>query len=156
MSWRAASRRRAVGSTSSPVRSAVHSWGRRAGTWRASNRSWRPGAGLDRSLAGDLGVNLDENRMQAELGGTLAPALHSNGYALEAVHGVLGHLFDRGLHHVRAACDARNSASVRLLERAGFAFEGRSAESLWQRGEWTDLFLFGLLARNWKPQNFTS
>ncbi|MFZ3551719.1 GNAT family N-acetyltransferase [Streptomyces sp. 4.24] len=110
----------------------------------------------DRSLAGDLGINLHDNQMQAELGVTLAPAFHGKGYALEALHGILGHLFDRGLHHVRATCDARNTASARLLERTGFELEGCSTGSLWQRGEWTDLLLFGLLARNWKPQNFTS
>ncbi|WP_407842169.1 GNAT family N-acetyltransferase (plasmid) [Streptomyces sp. DSM 116496] len=110
----------------------------------------------DRSLVGDLGVNLDENLMQAELGGTLTPALHGQGYAIEALHGILGHLFCRGLHHVRAECDARNTASARLLERAGFDLEGRSTESLWQRGEWSDCLLFGLLARNWKPQSVAS
>lgn len=110
----------------------------------------------DQSLAGDLGINLHHNRMQAELGVTLAPALHGKGYALEALHGILGHLFDRGLHHVKATCDTRNAASARLLERAGFDLEGRSTGSLWLRGEWTDSLLFGLRARNWKPQNFPS
>lgn len=37
------------------------------------------GLRADRSLAGDLGVNLHDNRLQADIGYTLAPALHGRG-----------------------------------------------------------------------------
>ncbi|MFC5148908.1 GNAT family N-acetyltransferase [Streptomyces aureoversilis] len=107
---------------------------------------------VDRSLAGDLGVNLHDNRMQADLGYTLAPALHGQGYAIEAVRAVLGHLFRQGLHRVSAECDTRNTPSARLLERAGFTLEGRRPEFTMNinTGEWTDTLLYGLLARHWR------
>jgi RimJ/RimL family protein N-acetyltransferase len=101
-------------------------------------------------LAGDVGVNLHENRRQAELGFTLAPQWQGQGYATEAVRAVLLDAFGRrGLHRVSAECDARNHPSARLLERAGFQQEGHRPEFTWIKGEWTDDLLFGLLASRW-------
>jgi len=104
------------------------------------------------SLIGDLGVNLAENRQQAEIGFTLAAPFRGNGYASEAVGRILDHLFDdRGLHRVSAECDARNLASARLLERTGFVLEGRRREHTFIKGEWTDDLLFGILAGDRSP-----
>jgi RimJ/RimL family protein N-acetyltransferase len=105
----------------------------------------------DRSLIGDVGVNRHDNGMQAEIGFTLASAYQGHGYAVEAVRGVLDHLFaEEGLRRVSAECDARNVRSARLLERVGFRREGRRAANTWIKGEWTDDLLFGLLARHWQ------
>ena len=104
----------------------------------------------DGRLVGDVGVSLHENRMQAELGITLAPEQQGCGYAGEALRAVLGELFERrGLHRVSAECDARNLDSARLLERVGFRPEGRRPAHTWIKGEWTDDLLFGLLADQW-------
>jgi aminoglycoside 6'-N-acetyltransferase len=101
---------------------------------------------LDGVLIGDLGLNLDENLMQAELGFTLASAYQGRGYATEAVRGLLDDVFiERKLHRVSAECDARNAASARLLERVGFKQEGLRLSNSWFKGEWTDDLLFGLL-----------
>lgn len=105
----------------------------------------------DRCLAGDVGVNLHENRMQAEIGFTLAAGRQGHGYATEAVCALLRDLFERrGLHRVSAGCDARNRNSARLLERVGFLQEGRRRDFTWIKGEWTDDLLFGLLADRWR------
>jgi RimJ/RimL family protein N-acetyltransferase len=104
----------------------------------------------DRTHVGDVGVNLHDNRMQAEIGFTLAPAYHGRGFGAEAVRGVLDHLFRvRGLHKVSAECDARNAASVRLLERVGFTREGRLRQHSWIKREWTDDLIYGVLAHEW-------
>lgn len=101
---------------------------------------------LDGVLIGDIGLNLHENLMQAELGFTLAPEHQGKGYATEAVRGLLDQLFvERDLHRVSAECDARNTASARLLERLGFRQEGLRLSNSWFKGEWTDDLLFGLL-----------
>jgi RimJ/RimL family protein N-acetyltransferase len=104
----------------------------------------------DRVHIGDVGVDLHENRRQAEIGFTLAPAYQRHGYATEAVRAVLDHLFRvRGLHKVFAELDARNAASARLLERVGFTREGLRRSHTWIKGEWTDDLLYGLLADEW-------
>ncbi|MFG2402512.1 GNAT family N-acetyltransferase [Streptomyces lydicus] len=105
-------------------------------------------------MAGDLGVNLHDNRLRADIGYTLALALalHGQGYATEAVRAVLGHLFRRGIHRVSAECDARNTCSARLLARVGFDLEGRRPEFTrnMNTGEWTDTLLYGLLSSSWR------
>ncbi|HEY3562814.1 MAG TPA: GNAT family protein [Kribbella sp.] len=101
---------------------------------------------LDGVLIGDLGVNLADNLMQADVGFTFAAEFQGQGYASEAVRGLLHHLFvDRDLHRISAEADARNNASVRLLERVGFTREGLRLSNTWFKGEWTDDVLFGYL-----------
>lgn len=103
----------------------------------------------DGVLIGDVGVCVADNRMQAELGFTLARAYHGRGYATEAVRCVLDRVFAAGLRRVSAECDTRNTGSARLLERLGFRWEGHRRRHTWLKGEWTDDALFGLLAEDW-------
>lgn len=109
-----------------------------------------------RTLIGDIGVNLAENRIQAEIGFTIAIAYQGQGYAAEAIRRVLEHLFgDRGLYRVSADCDARNLPSARLLTRLGFRQEGHHLGHVWLKGEWTDDLLFGVLATDWSTPYIT-
>ncbi|MEU4219667.1 GNAT family protein [Actinoplanes sp. NPDC026623] len=98
---------------------------------------------------GDVGVNLNDNLRQAEIGYTIAPEHQGHGYATEAVRAVLDHLFRRGLHKVSAECDARNVASARVLERLGFTREGLLRGHTWIKGEWTDDLIYGLLEEDY-------
>lgn len=100
----------------------------------------------DGCLIGDIGVNLNENLMQADLGFTLARDRQGHGYATEAVSAVLKDRFAGGLRRMSAECDARNLSSAQLLERLGFQLEGRRPAFTWIKGEWTDDLLYGLLA----------
>ncbi|MFI5938284.1 GNAT family N-acetyltransferase [Actinoplanes sp. NPDC051494] len=111
---------------------------------------WAVELAASKTLIGDVGVNLADNLRQAEIGYTLAPALQGKGYATEAVHAILGHLFTvQGLHRVSAECDARNTRSARLLDKLGFTREGLRRQHTWIKNEWTDDLLFGLLADDW-------
>jgi aminoglycoside 6'-N-acetyltransferase len=102
-------------------------------------------------LIGDIGVKLHDNRMQADIGYTLAQEHRGRGYATEALERMLAYLFDeRALHRVSAECDARNEPSARLLRRLGFRQEGYRVKHTWAKGEWTDDLLFGLLRTEWQ------
>ncbi|MFB9902961.1 GNAT family N-acetyltransferase [Allokutzneria oryzae] len=104
------------------------------------------------ALVGDVGVNLHQNLMQAEIGFTFATEHQGRGHATEAVCRVVDHLLvSQGLCRVSAECDARNTASARLLERVGFRREGYRPQYTWLKGEWTDDLLFGVLAADWVP-----
>jgi len=104
----------------------------------------------EQALIGDIGVNLHDNLMQAEIGFTLAAEYQGQGYAAEAVRCMVGDLFaEHGLHRISAECDARNTSSARLLERIGFQREGHRPANTWIKGVWTDDLLYGLLARDW-------
>ncbi|WP_328953071.1 GNAT family protein [Kitasatospora purpeofusca] len=50
----------------------------------------------------------------------LSADVRRRGYATEAMTAVAGRLFDDGVRRITAACDARNTASARLLRRVGF------------------------------------
>jgi len=76
----------------------------------------------DGGLIGDLGLCVRDEALGAvELGFTLARWAQKRGFASEAVSSVLGALFERGLARTAiAVTDARNQASIALLDRVGF------------------------------------
>ena len=87
---------------------------------------------------------------QCEIGFTIAPEYQGHGYATEAAGMMVGYLFaGRGKHRITASCDARNAASVAVLERLGMRREGHLRESTWAKGEWTDDLIYGLLRDEW-------
>jgi aminoglycoside 6'-N-acetyltransferase len=51
---------------------------------------------------------------------------------------------------VCADCDTRNDRSWRLLERVGFRREGHLRASYRDGEDWSDEYLYGLLADEWR------
>ncbi len=103
------------------------------------------------ALVGDVGLHFIEDApRQVEMGFTIAPTYHRQGYGAEAVRAVLAHLFEVcGKHRVIASVDPRNEASVRLCQRLGLRLEARFRQSLWFKGEWVDDHVYALLGREW-------
>lgn len=99
---------------------------------------------------GDLALWLtDVEHRQAEIGWVLDPEHSGHGYATEAASALLRLAFTRfDVHRVAAEMDARNSASAALARRLGFRLEGHMIEDLYCKGEYTDTFVFGMLARD--------
>ncbi len=88
---------------------------------------------------------------RAEVGYILGRAYWGQGFMGEALRAILDWAFGPlGLHRVEADTDPRNAASVRLLERLGFAREGRLRERWIVGGEVCDSLLLGLLAEDWR------
>jgi RimJ/RimL family protein N-acetyltransferase len=120
-----------------------------AGEWFQFAVALRPAG----PLIGDCAArpHADDPR-QCEIGFTIASEYQRRGYATEAARLLVGYLFARrGKHRITASCDARNTASVAVLERLGMRREGHLRESTWAKGEWTDELLYGLLHHEWKP-----
>ncbi len=79
----------------------------------------------DDALLGDIGLHLAADAASLEIGFTLARAVQGRGLAAEAV----GLAVDAVFAHtqavrIEAITDVRNAASVRLLQRLGFALAG--------------------------------
>lgn len=88
---------------------------------------------------------------QAQIGFNLATAYQRQGYATEAVTGLLDYLFaEQHLHRVTATCDALNLSSARLLERLGMRREGHYLENIWFKGAWGDEFEYAMLDKEWQ------
>jgi aminoglycoside 6'-N-acetyltransferase len=118
----------------------------------AVERQGRPG------LIGDCAFQVfaDDER-QAQIGFTFSPTYQKQGYATEAVTGLLDYLFgERRLHRVTATCDVENDASVRLLERLGMRREAQFIENIWFKGAWGSEYVYALLDKEWSQAHNTA
>ncbi len=105
-------------------------------------------------LIGDIGLNvLVQDVRQAQLGMSFDPAYQGQGYATEAVTGVLDYAFiNLDLHRVMAVVDVLNTRSVALLERVAMRREGHFLKNTWFKGRWADEYLYALLQAEWLPR----
>jgi len=86
-----------------------------------------------------------------EIGYSIFPSERGKGYCTEAVIVIVDYLFlSKEIVRIQAHTDTRNSASQRVLERAGFKREGIIRKHIFMRGEWRDEFLYSILREEWK------
>jgi RimJ/RimL family protein N-acetyltransferase len=117
--------------------------------WRlAIERAAEPG------VIGDLFFAIKSvGNATGEIGWTLHPDFHGQGYMTEAAGALLEIAFATlGLHRVFAQLDARNDASIALCRRLGMREEAYFVEDLWSRGEWADTAIYAILEREWPPR----
>jgi RimJ/RimL family protein N-acetyltransferase len=73
------------------------------------------------------------------------------GYGTEAVRLVTEFGFERlGLHRCQAGLYESNIGSQRVLEKAGYVYEGRLTKQLLLDGRWEDHVWFGALRQTWR------
>jgi len=79
------------------------------------------------ALVGDCALHVDaHDSTRADIGYTLSPEHHGNGYATEAVAALVAYAFGSlGVNRIQATADERNTPSIRLAERLGFAAVAR-------------------------------
>lgn len=89
-------------------------------------------------------TNVEHHR--GEIGYVLHPDFWSKGLATEAARMLLRFGFaELQLRRISATCHPDNSASARVLEKAGLAFEGRMRSHLLVRGVWRDSLLYAAI-----------
>ncbi|WP_441250879.1 GNAT family N-acetyltransferase [Kitasatospora sp. McL0602] len=94
-----------------------------------------------------LGVEGDR---AASVGYALRRDTWGNGYAGELTALLCDFAFGTlGLHRLVARVDPENTASSRVLTRAGFQLEGRIRDELHLRGRWYDALQYSLLEGEW-------
>lgn len=87
------------------------------GLWRVSRRD-------DGAVVGICGLLKRDTLPDADIGFAFLPAYWSHGYAREAAEATLRYAHDTlHLPRIAAIVSPDNAASIRLLERVGFAFE---------------------------------
>jgi RimJ/RimL family protein N-acetyltransferase len=103
------------------------------------------------AMIGDCALHaLADSPREVEIGFTLAPAHHGEGYATEAVRCLLDYIFgslDKQL--AIAITDARNAASIAVLERLGFVRDPAPREPVMFKGEPCDEHLYGMRREYW-------
>ena len=86
-----------------------------------------------------------------EIGFFLVPSERKKGYTSEAVKIFIDFLFlSKEIIRIQAVTDERNTASQRVLEKAGFSKEGIIRKMMFIKGEWIDCSLFSILREEWK------
>lgn len=86
-----------------------------------------------------------------EIGYGLAPNERGKGYCTEAAKIMVDYLFlSKEIACIQAITDVRNTASQKVLEKAGFQKEGTIRKRFSIRGEWRDGYLYSVLREEWK------
>ncbi|GIO23823.1 GNAT family N-acetyltransferase [Oceanobacillus sp. J11TS1] len=100
----------------------------------------------DNRVIGDLSVWYTEMKDTVEIGYSFSKEAKGKGYATEAVGNLVKKLFtDFNVHRIQANLDARNEASQKLCERIGMRKEAHFIKDFWNKGEWTDSIVYGML-----------
>jgi ribosomal-protein-alanine N-acetyltransferase len=100
---------------------------------------------IDGSAVGGIGLILGEDvyRLAAEFGYWLAEDFWGQGIMSEVVPAFVDYCFANfSLNRMFASAYANNPASARVLERAGFVFEGRLRKNVIKDGEILDSLLY--------------
>jgi ribosomal-protein-alanine N-acetyltransferase len=103
-----------------------------------------------RVLGGVLLFNFNEGSARIELGYVLGRAHWRQGLAREAITAVCKQAFGPlGIRRIEAEVNPDNHASNNLLQRIGFAHEGRARQRWVAKGKTYDTNLYGCLAGEW-------
>ncbi|MGH7406412.1 MAG: GNAT family N-acetyltransferase [Candidatus Methylomirabilales bacterium] len=97
---------------------------------------------------GRIGLDLqtDVHRRSAEIGFWLAEPYWGRGIATEAVRAMTDFAFATfDLCRIFAGVFEWDPASVRVLEKAGYAYEGRLRKSVTKDGQTIDAFLYAVV-----------
>lgn len=97
-------------------------------------------------VIGDLYIWYTDMQETVELGYSFNRAVSGNGFATEALQKLIHVLFEEiDIHRIQVNIDSRNSASKKLCERLGMRKEGYFIADYWNKGEWTNSLVFGML-----------
>ncbi|GAA1674525.1 GNAT family protein [Fodinicola feengrottensis] len=104
-------------------------------------------------LIGDVSLKwASEKWRQGELGYVLSPDHQGRGYATEAAKAVLRLGFHEfALRRIQAGADARNTASIKVMERLGMRREAHFRGCAFVKDEWCDEVIYALLDTEFRP-----
>jgi ribosomal-protein-alanine N-acetyltransferase len=96
-----------------------------------------------------LGI-VDSAGMTGSIGYNVSPLHWGKGIATEAVDAVLRYGFETlKLQRIFATADARNLASIRIMQKVGMRHEGTLRRHRYYRGEHADEVHYGILAEEY-------
>jgi len=85
-----------------------------------------------------------------KLGYAVRAASWGRGYATDAARTLVDFGFQKvGLHRISAAIGPDNTASLAVVERLGFQYEGRIRDHVFTNGGWRDSLLYSVLENDW-------
>lgn len=108
----------------------------------------------DDKCLGTIGfVDIDSRNRSSGVGYELHPDNWNSGIATEALVKIVRQGFEvRNFHRLWAMTDPSNLASQKVLQKNGFRHEGTLKESAFEKGEFVDEAIFGLLKSEWTAE----
>ncbi len=130
----------------------ARAWVHRSAEERAAGIGWpflilsRDG----RTVMGSMDLSIEDNPATASLGYWLGEPFWGFGYASEAAEAVIAFGFETlKLRQVTASALPDNARSIRVLEKAGFAYIGNRPEDTVERGR-VDTAFFAVESADWR------
>ncbi len=110
---------------------------------------------LEAEFVGIAGIIMGKPKYRnADLWYKIHPDSWRKGYATEVVLHILKLAFtDLHLHRVEAGCATENTASARVMEKAGMTREGMRRKALPIRGRWADAYSYAVLEEDFLKHN---
>ena len=108
----------------------------------------------EQEAIGGIGLHIDRDvfRRSAEIGYWLGEPFWGKGIATMAVRALTKHGFSAfNLSRIYAGVFDGNAASVRVLEKAGYHFEGRLRKAVFKDGRLLDQIIYAILAEDVRP-----
>ncbi len=119
------------------------------------DNNWNEGTGIiwkvvSKQTGNNVGVisvyNYKKEHNKAELGYWLLPKFWKQGIASEVLKPVIDYWQkEKELHRMEAFIETENEASVRLLQKAGFTFEGTMRDCEIKFGKYISLYIYSLI-----------
>ena len=102
---------------------------------------------ISNEFIGLVAMNLREIKFRnAEIWIKIHPDYWNIGFGTEVINKIVHFGFnDLNLHRIEAGCATGNTASGRMLEKAGMLKEGTKRKILPVRGEWLDAYSYAIL-----------
>jgi RimJ/RimL family protein N-acetyltransferase len=105
----------------------------------------------DACQIGGIGLRLDREHQNAEVGYWLGQSYWGCGYATEAAREMLRYGFqDLNLHRIYASHFKHNPASGNVLKKIGMRHEGCQREHIRKWDQFIDSELYGILRHEWE------
>ena len=105
----------------------------------------------DEEAVGMVSLTVGDRHGSAEIGISLAPEYHGNGYGTAASRLLTTYAFEElRMHRVMARVFAFNEGSKRIWEKLGFEREGTHREAAFTGGEYVDVLFYGVLEDEWE------
>lgn len=79
-----------------------------------------------------------------EVGYAIAPEYWNKGYTTEALKLFIKYCFEKGIYKVYACCIKENTASARVMEKAGMKYEFTSLRSMYYHDKYWDLRYYSI------------
>ena len=105
----------------------------------------------DKKMIGTIGFhNWNMEHFSAELGFVLSPLYWNMGITTEALKRIIKFVFEEtNINRIEAKCEPENSASSRVMEKAGFTYEGTLRDELRIKGKFRDYRHYSILRREY-------